>query len=528
MKTENTILTAIECLLKQLKVKYTRRYLQDLYDLNPYKDNFFGISNLLSEYKIKTAGYRVKNKNDLSEISYPAIATVKNEFVVLSGVVADKIVFSRNGQEKSLAVDEFIAANNIVLTCEKSSASIEPDYMEHRKQEIFSVFRNFALIASLVMLSGVSIFFHDRYTYPSTYMLLALNALGVYTGILLLQKQMHIQNDQADKLCSLVKKGNCSAVLHSSAAKFMGVIGWSEFGFGYFITGLFILLFIPSLIPYLGIINCCALPYTLWSIWYQKFKAKQWCILCLIVQTLFWLLFVTYLMSGYLFVPQLFVPQLIIVACVFALSILSVNILIPYLAEKRVLKKVLEKYNKLKINDNVFRIKLLSQKHYEVNKNTSSILFGNRDAQNLITVVSNPHCAPCAVMHKRISNMLATAGDKICVQYIFSAFTPNLEKSSDFLTAVYFSEDISLEDKHAIYDEWFEYGKADSQSFFKKYNISFQNELVEAENQKHTKWKQETMITLTPTVLFNGYRLPEEYTIEDLLYFTDLDIEETK
>ena len=54
--------------------------------------------------------------------------------------------------------------------------------------------------------------------------------------------------------------------------------------------------------------------------------------------------------------------------------------------------------------------------------------------------------------------------------------------------------------------------------------LDIENQEVEAEFQKHEAWKQKTQISATPTVLVNGYKLPESYKIEDLRYFTDLDV----
>lgn len=526
MNHQITNMPTIEYLLKQLKIKLTKRYLQELYDLEPYKKSLFGISNILSEYKIKTTGFRIKEKDDFQAISSPAIANIYNQFVIISEVATDNIVFWQNGETKSITVDEFfIRSNGIVLTCEVDDKSIEPDYIEHKKAELFSIFRNGSIYTSLILLSVFGIVLNETYTYIETFILLILNIVGGYTGYLLLQKQMNIQNEQADKVCSLIKKGDCNTVLFSPASKWMGMIGWSEIGLGYFIAGLFIILFIPSLIPCLGIISCCALPYTIWSVWYQKFKVKQWCTLCLIVQLLHWLLFATYLMSGDIYISQLFIPKFFVVGSIFVISILSINMLIPYFVEKKNLRMVLEKYKGLKINEDVFRAKLTAQRQYSIDTNTSNILFGNKDAKNLITVISNPHCAPCAMMHERINHLMDRMKHKICIQYIFSAFSPEFQSSSNFLTAVYLSDDISMENKHKIYDEWFEEGRLNAKSFFEKYNISCQTPQVEAESQKHTDWKIKTGITGTPTILFNGYKLPDEYGIEDLMYFTDLEIE---
>ena len=44
------------------------------------------------------------------------------------------------------------------------------------------------------------------------------------------------------------------------------------------------------------------------------------------------------------------------------------------------------------------------------------------------------------------------------------------------------------------------------------------------EFRKHEEWKQKTQLRATPSILVNGYQLPESYRIEDLRYFTDLDL----
>ena len=64
--------------------------------------------------------------------------------------------------------------------------------------------------------------------------MLLVNMVGVYISWLLLQKQMHVENRYADKICSLFKQKDCNNVLETKAAKLFGIIGWSEIGFSYF------------------------------------------------------------------------------------------------------------------------------------------------------------------------------------------------------------------------------------------------------------------------------------------------------
>ena len=67
-----------------------------------------------------------------------------------------------------------------------------------------------------------------------------------------------------------------------------------------------------------------------------------------------------------------------------------------------------------------------------------------------------------------------------------------------------------------IFTDWFEHGKALRNDFFTDWELDIEHPDVEAEFRKHESWRKQTEIRATPTVLVNGYRLPESYKIEDL------------
>ena len=50
------------------------------------------------------------------------------------------------------------------------------------------------------------------------------------------------------------------------------------------------------------------------------------------------------------------------------------------------------------------------------------------------------------------------------------------------------------------------------------------NAAIDELNQ-HNIWIKESQLHATPTILVNGYKLPEVYQLEDLKYFTDLKVE---
>jgi len=374
------------------------------------------------------------------------------------------------------------------------------------------------------LLAGL-FFIHNRiYENTGRMLVFLISSLGVYVSYLLAQKQLHIHSEYADKICSLFKQNDCNNVLESKAAKLWGVIGWSEIGMGYFISNVLIILLLPALFPYLVIINIFALPYTLWSVWYQKFKAKQWCPLCLIVQALLWTIFIINLLSGHITViarNEAIHFQPLLAGIIYFIPPVAINLLLPFISQARKTEQITQEFNALKTNEDVFSAFLKKQIHYEVDKSTSKILLGNPESEILITILTNPHCNPCARMHTRVEKLLQDTNNAICVQYIFSSFNEELESSARFLTAAYFA--YPLEKVREIYDEWFQEGNRKREEFFQQYDCK-QNEETEKEFLQHGKWKETTQLRATPTVLINGYALPSNYKIEDLKYFTDLNV----
>jgi hypothetical protein len=50
--------------------------------------------------------------------------------------------------------------------------------------------------------------------------------------------------------------------------------------------------------------------------------------------------------------------------------------------------------------------------------------------------------------------------------------------------------------------------------------------MIETEMKKHRQWRKKTSLMTTPAVLVNGYKLPDEYHLEDLTMIDDIKITE--
>lgn len=514
--------TILSAYLDLLNVKHTKKYADKLYNEHPYKYSLFGLSKMLSEYKIPNAGIEILNKESgLKELEVPFIAYAGNEFVLVYEKDNEKISYLWQNKQINIGVDYFKNIwSGIVLIAEAEEESIEQNYIQNYRREWKDRVKTLLLLvitSSLLVFSCV-----DAGVFSSIirFLLLFFNLLGLYVCTLLLMKQIHIQSQYADKICSLFKKSDCNNILESKDAKLWGVISWSEIGFGYFCSNLIIFLWFPFLMEYSVLIGCCTLIFSFWSIWYQKVKVKQWCPLCLVIQLLFWLLFVLYLIGGFIPAVLLFsIESLFIVGCIYSILILVVSFICPKLGLDSKIQNLVQQTNSLRMRDEVIAAILKTQLYHKVDITNSKIFFGNPQAKIWITILTNPHCEPCGFMHRRVENLLNKVGEKICIQYIFSSFNEELGKSNKQLIAVYLNH--TMEEVNVIFHDWFTGGKYKKDDFYQCYPQNLEDENVNEEFERHNKWKEETGITVTPTIWVNGYMLPRNYRIEDIVYFVD-------
>ena len=500
-------------LLRLLDVKYTTKCLINLCSSNPYRNSLYGLSMILSSYNIDNVAIRLKDKQQVLNIDPPFIAYASNDFVLVKQIKNAKVKCLFNNEYLDIALEEFVSIwSGVLLMIETNDRTIEPDYFENRKREfIDKMLYNLLWIIALLICVFYFVFV-ALFTMESIAILSALLG-GIYVSFLLLQKQLKVQSAYADKLCSLFNKSNCNSVLESDAAKFLGVFSWSEIGFAYFVSTFFMCLVGTSWISYCTWINVCALPFSLWSVWYQRFKVKQWCPMCLIVMGIFWLLFIMHLYFGYFNIQSFDLVKLLWLMMLYALSLLIIHQSLSIFRAALSKQELVYELNNVKMNEDVFMALLKSNQYYDVLLSTSHIMFGNPKAKTLITILTNPHCEPCAKMHFRLNNLLNKASDKYCIQYIFSSFNESLSISNKILIAAYLR--YGMEDTVKLYDKWFKEGKYKISTFLDQNNLEI-NESVEQEYLAHETWIKKTKLRTTPTILINGYELPMQYKIEDL------------
>lgn len=262
--------------------------------------SLYGLSHLLNEYDVPNKALRLADKSEITKLEPPFLAQTKGGiFVIVEKMDGANLEYDSRGEREKTSLQDFINAwNGIVLLAFPNQKSREPDYAAHRLTEIITQASGYALALAALVVFAYFFITRGLYAHLSTILLAVFDCIGLYFSYLLLQKSLNIHTKASDRVCGVLEQGGCDSIMQLSVSKLFGVFSWSEVGFGYFSVSLATLLIFPHLWPYLALCNVCCLPYTVWSIWYQKFRAKHWCTLCVGVQSTLWALFFCYLCGG--------------------------------------------------------------------------------------------------------------------------------------------------------------------------------------------------------------------------------------
>ncbi len=294
--------TFLSDLLAAMRVKHTRMYSDKRFREMPFS-SMFGVSHLLKEYGVDSVGVKVEEKargEALRLLPVPFAVDTLNGFLIVTRVADGTVQYISQGKRFNAPEEEIITAwNGIALLTAATDEAKEPGYLEHSIAEGAERMKRWALAALITALLGIGMWLSGLYSSWAAWVVLALDVVGIALSWMLVQKALGIHTKAADSVCSVLEEGGCDEIARSEAASFMGIFKWSEVGLSYFSVSLMALILFPKSLPVLAAINILCLPYTIWSISYQRFIAKTWCTLCVFVQIVLWLLFAFYLAGGW-------------------------------------------------------------------------------------------------------------------------------------------------------------------------------------------------------------------------------------
>lgn len=296
--------------------------------------SLYGLSHLLTEYGVSNEGLKVGDKSELTKLTPPFLAQTRSGvFVIVTGidVASGTVRYDSRGVEAAIGIKDFENAwNGIALLAFPDGNSAEPGYGSHRLSDFVASASKYML--GVAALAVFVYFFITRgvYGHASTIALAVFDCVGLYFSYLLLQKSLGIHTAASERVCGVLEHGGCDSIMELRVSKLFGVFSWSEVGFGYFSVSLVTLLLFPHLWPSLALCNACCLPYTVWSIWYQRFRAHHWCTLCVGVQTTLWCLFFCYLLGGWFGGALPLKADFFILLAVYVFAVLFLNMVLRF------------------------------------------------------------------------------------------------------------------------------------------------------------------------------------------------------
>ena len=258
------------------------------------------------------------------------MASTKGGFVIVTSTGPDTVDYITRGVGEAIPLDEFVKVwDGNVFLAYPTDDSKEPHHGLHARVEFFDHAKKWVLMAAVILLFGYLFVTQRLYASWSTILVCLFDIGGLWLTYQLVRKSLHIKSAAADRVCGVLEAGGCDSILETDASKFFGLFGWSEVGFAYFSVSLLGLLMFPEWIRYLALCNLLCLPFSFWSIWYQKFRARKWCTLCVCVQATLWLLFFCYLGGGWL--KGLFPLQIefFVLGLTYVAVLLGLNALMP-------------------------------------------------------------------------------------------------------------------------------------------------------------------------------------------------------
>ena len=522
--------------LQLLQIKVNNATVNETLQNHPDWPSMLCISDSLQQWKIANAAGKI-DVGKIDELPTPFIAQTidrENSLAVVKAVTDTTVQFYHKSFNKVIEVakEDFLKLwNGVYLIAEPAEHAGETTYKANKRKGFIKTLVPVAAIFAVAILSFILLYnglngstiINNNIRSTSIYLQYVILLAGVLVTALLLWYEIDKSNPLLQKVCTGIAKGNCNAILSGKHSKIFSWLSWSEVGFFYFSGALFLILAAgtaANVLALIGWLNVLALPYTVFSIYYQWRVAKQWCVLCLAVQALLLLGGLNVFVHNFLY-PLPLLSFLPVANCLlfFAIAPLIWFAIKPYILRLQEAKNIKREYLRIKFNAEIFETLLKKQKQITLSAEGLGIDIGNPAAGNTIIKVCNPYCGPCAKAHSKIEALLEH-NKNVKAKIIFTTpddDTNRAVKPVRHLLAIA-AEGNEEKIKQAL-DDWYLPDSKEYAVFEKKYPLN--GELLKQGNKLEVmdKWCKATGIAFTPTIFVNGQQLPDAYSLEDLQYF---------
>lgn len=520
--SEKNAFFALESLLKQAKVNVTSTTLKNKLLQHPDFPTLVSLSDTLADIKVDNLATRI-SPEQLPEIPTPAIAYFENGagYVSIHKIGNNSVEWYHDKMGINIeSISDFSQKwHGITLLIQPQKNSGEERYAKNRRFEIIENARKPFIIIGLLIILGYLVWsnFLDSSFENSTYLYIFFieKLAGVIVGTFLIWYSIDNNNSFLRSVCEINSKTNCGSILNSEAAKIFDWLTWSEVGLFYFGGGLLTLLFTNNRNETLQILkwlNVIALPYTIWSIYYQAFVAKEWCVLCLTIQILLWVEFVTLLPISFAFNSHFINGFTDLLICFLAVITMWTFIKKPLQNSQR-FEEVYNTLQKIKYNPDFVRGILSKERMLPpIFPEMKVLKIGNQNAENTIILVLSTVCASCGRAFYEAQKLVHNNPHFKC-EIIFS--TSNQANNIEVKVAGGILS-LSNEQMEEATQMWFQNVKQDRQKWEKQFEINTDLESSFHQVTFHLRWLELADVVSAPAIFLNKAEIPSVFGIGNI------------
>jgi len=479
--------------------------------------NFFEVENLavkIDKEELENLPHSFLSVVD-SDTGNEIVSTEKNKNNI-------SIEFS-NGFKKKISKDDYLKIwTGIIVGIEANQINKSHLLSSNKKQSM--------LAGGVFMLLSILVFLEnkDNLILASIYYLLLLT--GLIISCFLVREEMGLHNDSISKICNVTEKTSCKEVMSSNGAIVFKNVSLSDISLLYFSSLMlfFILNSFSSNSTIYSIIGIFSVPIILYSIFYQGFIVKKWCLLCLGIDAV--------LLLQIIVISFNFSLELNSTSVVSIFSGVVIILLFFYLGnefKKRVLKinkdeEIELQYHKLKRNYFVFNTLLKNNQKIEEEQLDSlkTIIIGKIESPITLFLVLSASCGHCHTAYEKAMKLVRKNPNDIKIKLIFNINIENLENRTNLVykqaSNYYWSGEVQK--AITLLNDW-HIERMDLEKWKSKWESNqFDYSTSMIPNQYN--WCLENNIQYTPAIILNGHVLPKEYQINELHYFINELIEE--
>lgn len=344
---------------------------------------------------------------------------------------------------------------------------------------------------------------------------------GIIISILFQIQEFDRRNKFVNKICHSAKQHgsrDCTSILDSQDAKFLGLFSWADFGLLYFLYLIILVLFasIDVAVAATILVSLFASMYIPYSLYYQWHVARKWCALCLMTQGV---LFVNLILSAWLlFSGQAAIGILWNFEVIFELIVIGIITMALLTTAKILLKQYRaqsddSRYFAALKHDCTIKNDILQSRKEIFTEDIEKIVL-QPDGTNIITVVFNPVCNPCM---RKMRELLEIYKRKKETR-LELIFLLNKNERYSYDTALSFLH-YYFQDKERFCSFLTDYVTHFPGSSHRCVEVeSLRNDFLKEIIADQDKWCMENKITSTPQLYLNGREMPAIYDINDIDY----------